>query len=210
MTDEKIEDEYRTIERESQGEIKVKASRFIGETFLVSTLDEALEKLQTVRKREHAATHHCYAYRVGLFGNETFKYSDDGEPNGTAGKPIYDVILGRDLNNLLVVVTRYFGGTKLGTGGLVRAYGNAAAMVVDESGQKTNYLTSRFRCIFGFALYDQWLKALNRLDGRVINSDFSDTVTLEVQIRKSKARDLESAFIELTSGKGQIETVDEN
>ena len=116
-----IEDDvYYQILKTARHETKVKGSRFIAECATVATADEALSFLGAIRKREHAATHHCYAYTVGLFDDMQFKYSDDGEPSGTAGRPIYDMIGGQELSNCIVVVTRYFGGTKLGTGGLVR------------------------------------------------------------------------------------------
>ncbi|MCK4606997.1 MAG: YigZ family protein, partial [candidate division Zixibacteria bacterium] len=118
-----MDDQYYEIAGPARIEIKRKGSRFIAETGAVSSVEEAHEQLETVRSREHAATHHCYAYRVGIADEARFKYSDDGEPGGTAGRPIYDVICGCEVTNALLVVTRYFGGTKLGTGGLARAYG---------------------------------------------------------------------------------------
>jgi uncharacterized YigZ family protein len=200
-----MDDHYLTIAGEAATETKVKGSRFIGETFLVVSVDQAQEKLRAVRKREHAATHHCYAYRVGYGSDAAFKYSDDGEPNGTAGKPIYDVVCGRELTNILVVVTRYFGGTKLGTGGLVRAYSEAAGWAVEKSGAKDNYLTDRFRIELDFKHYDQWARIANRLDAKVIKSDYSDVVTMEVEIRRTRSDELKAACTELTAGKGKIE-----
>ena len=199
-----MDDLYLTIAADSHIEIKVKGSRFIGEAFLVGAVDEALEKLQSVRKREYAATHHCYAYVVGLAANLVFKYSDDGEPNGTAGKPICDVVCGHGITNVLVVVTRYFGGTKLGTGGLVRAYGDAAGLAVEKAGLKKNYLTDIFSLKLDFKHYDSWMRVVNRLKAGVLQSDFSDMVTMKVQIRKTMAEDLKAAFTELTAGKGEI------
>ena len=202
-----MDDEYYTIARPASAEIKVKGSRFIGETFLVPDVDAAMTQLDAVRRREHAATHHCYAYHVGLDRKAEFKYSDDGEPTGTAGKPIYDALRGRDLTNILVVVTRYFGGTKLGTGGLGRAYGDTARDVLDRSGRKKNYLMAAYRLVLGFHLYDTWVKTARRLAVETTSSEFSDVVRLEVRVRQTKAADLESAFIELTSGKGTIERI---
>ncbi len=204
-----MDDEYFTIAQEASVETRVKGSRFIGESFLAVSIDRALEKLESVRKREHAATHHCYAYLVGLDTETIFKYSDDGEPNGTAGKPIYDVVCGSGITNVLVVVTRYFGGTKLGTGGLVRAYSDAARLVLEKSGKKRHFLTRAFRVELEFPLYDRWMKAINRLDATVLNSDFSDIVTMTIEIRRSRAAELRSAFVELTAGKGKIDATEE-
>lgn len=198
-------DVYATIATESHAEIKVKGSRFIGETFLVDDVPLALERLEVVRKREYSATHHCYAYIVGLGVERLFKYSDDGEPNGTAGKPILDVIEGSGVTHILCVVTRYFGGTKLGTGGLVRAYGDAARAVMEQSGRRERFLCSHFRLELVFPLYDRWQRELHELGAKVDASDFSDHVTMQVTIRNSQAERLVEAFARLTAGKGKIE-----
>ena len=202
-----MDDRYLTMAEEARAEIKVKGSRFIGETFLVTDSGQALEKLNAVRKREHAATHHCYAWRVGLADEISFKYSDAGEPSGTAGKPIYDVIEGRDITNALLVVTRYFGGTKLGTGGLARAYSDTAVHVMELSGVKENFLTARFKIEFDFTHYDRWQKMISALEVTIVDSIFTDQVSLMADIRLSRAERLREAFIELTGGKGKIEKV---
>ena len=203
-----MDDTYLTIEREARAEIKEKGSRFIAESFLVTTLDAALEKLESVRKREYPATHHCYAYLLGTAEASQFKYSDDGEPSGTAGKPIYDLAAGRNLTNLLLVVTRYFGGTKLGTGGLLRAYSDTARAALDASGVRTNYLTHHFHFTVDFPHYDSWQRELHRLEARVVDSQFTDRVSMVIEIRRSRAEELTERFIELTAGKGRFEQVD--
>ena len=200
-----MEDSYQIIAREATAEIKVKGSRFIGETCIVASVEDALQRLETIRKREYNATHHCYAWLVGLGADQQFKYSDDGEPSGTAGKPIYDVVAGSGVVNLLCVVTRYFGGTKLGTGGLVRAYSEAARAVMAESGVKECFLTDRLLFKIDFSLYDRWQKIMHGLDAAVVNSEFTDIVSLEVSIRQSRTQRLLDAFTELTSGKGHVE-----
>lgn len=202
-----MEDTYLTADHEDRTEIKVKGSRFIAESFLVGTVDEALEKLESVRKREYVATHHCYAYVVGIAGAPHFRYSDCGEPSGTAGKPIYDVIVGRGLTNLMVVVTRYFGGTKLGTGGLAHAYSDAARAVVDLSGVGTNYIKRRFRCDLDFSYYDIWQRELHRLEANIVDAQFAERVTLVVEIRLSRVEQLATRFAEVTSGKGRLEEI---
>ena len=199
-----MDDLYYTIKQPGRVEIKIKASRFIGETHQVATVEEAAAKLAAIRKREHAATHHCYAWRVGLADEMQFKYSDDGEPSGTAGRPIYDAVEGRDLTNILLVVTRYFGGTKLGTGGLVRAYSEAAAKVLEESGSKENHVTERIVVNLDFAHYDMLVKALHHHSAIQIGADFTDHVVVEFEIRKSKANQLVSEIVELTNGRAEI------
>jgi uncharacterized YigZ family protein len=120
-----MSDTYRTLKEGASATLKVDGSRFLAEAVPVASRDEAEERIAAVRKREHRATHHCTAYRLGPEGDD-FRYDDDGEPSGTAGQPILRRIHARDLTNTLVVVTRYFGGTELGTGGLMQAYGDAA------------------------------------------------------------------------------------
>ncbi|MDD3731356.1 MAG: YigZ family protein [candidate division Zixibacteria bacterium] len=202
-----MNDCYLTIANEAHAEIKIKGSRFIGETFHVRTAEEALQKLNIVRQREYAATHHCYAWQVGVNEEKSFKYSDAGEPSGTAGKPIYDVIAGHDITMILLVVTRYFGGTKLGTGGLVRAYSDTAVAVMDKSGIKENYLTADYKIILEFPHYDRWLKIINNLGARVVDAAFAEKVTMQVEIRLSRVERLKQAFMELTGGKGVFESL---
>ena len=121
---------YTTVLGASEAEFTEKKSRFIGRCFPVETEDEAFAVIADVKKRHWDATHNCYAFIVGENGL-TQRFSDDGEPSGTAGMPILDVIKQKGLTNTLIVVTRYFGGILLGAGGLVRAYSKAAASAVD-------------------------------------------------------------------------------
>ena len=199
-----MDDLYYTISRPARVEIKVKGSRFIAETHLVASIDEAGARLAAIRKREHAATHHCYAWRVGLCDETQSKYSDDGEPNGTAGRPIYDAVEGRSLTNILLVVTRYFGGTKLGTGGLVRAYSEAAGSVLEQSGAKENHLTERILVDIAITHYDLLVKAIHHHSARQVGADFSDHVAVELEIRKSSADKLIDDITELSNGRAEI------
>ncbi len=203
-----MDDQYRTIDKSSTAELKVKGSRFIARVDLVSSVAEANEKLNHIRKEEHAATHNCYAYVVGTPADKAeFKYSDDGEPNGTAGKPIYDVVTGSGVTNLLLVVTRYFGGTKLGTGGLVKAYSEAARLALESAGVKEQFITDRVKVEIEFSAYDNLVKALSRLGARQIKADFSDIVALELEIRQSKTAQLVGEITELSKGKAKVEKV---
>ncbi len=199
-----MDDQYFTIAKEATAELKIKNSRFIGETCLVETVEQATEHLQTIRKREYSATHHCYAYQVGLFNQMQFKYSDDGEPSGTAGKPIYDRLTGSGLSNLLIVVTRYYGGTQLGTGGLTHAYSDTAQSVLDASGRKEHFLQTEFDLQIEFPLYDRLQRLAAKLGATIINSDFSDQVKVRLAIRKSRAEELRNHLVELSNGKAII------
>ena len=202
-----MDDSYLTIRKAAHHEIKVKGSRFIGEVLMVGSVDIALEALQAIRKREYNATHHCYAWIVGRGRETAFKYSDDGEPGGTAGKPIYDVVSGTGVTNVLCVVTRYFGGTKLGTGGLVRAYGEAASKALAAAGTQACFDTVDYRLQLEFSLYDRWQLQLKALEAEVAASDFSDHVRLTVRVRVSRAEAMVRQFTELTAGRGVCERI---
>ncbi len=203
-----MDDCFLTIKNPAEIELKIKNSRFIGRTFLVENEKDAQNKLDEIRKKEYTANHHCYAYIIKKNNDQvSFKYSDDGEPNGTAGKPIYDVIKGSSLVNLLLVVTRYFGGTKLGTGGLVKAYSESAKLLLDKSGIKENYITQKYKVEIEFALYDLMLNLINKLGATKTESDFSEKVVIQLEIRQSKAEQLENEIIELSKGKAIIEKI---
>lgn len=202
-----MDDRYFTIARENSTEIKIKNSRFIGETCLVESVEQATSRLQAIRKREYDATHHCYAYRVGLFGELVFKYSDDGEPSGTAGKPIYDRLVGEDLTNLLLVVTRYYGGTKLGTGGLTHAYSEAAQAVLAASGRQEHFVQATFDVVIEFTLYDRVQRITAKLGANIAESEFSDQVKLRISIRQSRAEEMRGQLIEISNGKASIEEI---
>lgn len=200
-----MNDLFHIIEKAARIETKVKGSRFIAESETVVSADKARQFLETICKREHSATHHCYAWRVGLFDNTAFKYSDDGEPNGTAGRPIYDALCGMEVVNVIVVVTRYYGGTKLGTGGLARAYGEAAKLVMEQSGRRQQFLTQRFRITAGHSYYDQIDRLLRREKADIVGSEFTDKVSLLFDVRLSKVISLKDKIRELTGGKAVID-----
>ena len=127
-----MDNQYKTIIESGSGEYIEKKSRFIGELVPVSSEEEAFAYLDAVRKKHYNASHHCFAYVLGE-KNQTERASDDGEPSGTAGRPILHVLEGEEICNALIVVTRYFGGTLLGTGGLTRAYTAAAKAAVAKT-----------------------------------------------------------------------------
>lgn len=202
-----MDDSYLTIERSSEIEIKVKGSRFIARTFLIDSSENAADSLESIRRKEYSATHNCYAYIVGHVKPGSFKYSDDGEPSGTAGKPIYDTIAGRELTDILLVVTRYFGGTKLGTGGLVRAYSRAAVAALDQSGVRTNFLTDTLSIELEISKYDQLQRLFQRFEAISREAIFSDKVKLVCDVRKSRRAELEKGIVELSSGNAKIKEV---
>jgi uncharacterized YigZ family protein len=204
-----MSDKYWVIGAEQKSEIKVKGSRFIGETILVFDSESALDRLSKIRKREHSATHHCWAYRCGLGANEECRLSDDGEPSGTAGKPIADAIAGYGVSNCLIVVTRYFGGTELGTGGLARAYAECAKQVLTLSGRAERLVHSRVSVTIDVAHYDRVAHLAGKVGAKQISADFGEEVSVVYEIRQSLVQPLMAGLVESTSGRAVVKEIHE-
>jgi len=200
-----MNDSYFTIKKEFRTEIKIKNSKFIGQTFSVESIESVYPILEEIKKKEYSASHYCYAYIIGLGNHKIFKYSDNGEPSGTAGKPIYDILQGNNLTNILLVVTRYFGGTKLGTGGLVKAYSEAAKSVLEKSIITKKYLTDYIKFKIEFPLYNSLQILMDKYHAELITSDFSDIVKIELRVRKNMADNFKNEVIELASGKVSLD-----
>ncbi len=200
---QKIIDSFRTLAGDSSHEIKIKGSRFIALGHHADSEAAATEILEGIRKREHAATHHCFAYVIGL-GGDVFKYSDDGEPTGTAGRPIYQAVIGKDLTDTLVVVVRYFGGTKLGTGGLTRAYAQVAGELLDGAEIVEKLICDRLSFSIPFPLYDRVMRIISGGGYKIIDQNFADHVAMVVDVRKSRTENFVSRMTELTGGKIDI------
>lgn len=200
-----MSDSYKTVARESRIEIKIKRSRFIGTVRYVASVESAREFIDSVSGEFHDATHNCWAYRIGLGQEQVFKYSDDGEPSGTAGKPILDAIDRYDLVDTCIVVTRYYGGIKLGTGGLSRAYRDTALAVVEEAGSKTLYLTERVRLTFHLQFTNIVLRTLSSEVCTTVDSEYSDVGKITCDIRRDSAEKIKSTLISQTNGRIEIE-----
>lgn len=194
-----MSDEYKTITGETKAETRVEASRFIATASPILTKDDAEAFIGRIRKALHDATHHCYAYRLGT-DEQQFRYNDDGEPNGSAGKPILAAIDKFNLTNILVVVTRYFGGTKLGVGGLVRAYSEAAEAALAIARVQTKYHTEIIRASFPHSRISNVMHVIAKLDARIVDTVYDEEVHLDVEIRKSRRDELQSSLVEHTSG----------
>ncbi|MDX1531065.1 MAG: YigZ family protein [Rhodothermales bacterium] len=193
-------DTYRTLAAPARAEApKVKGSRFLADAFPVATEAEAEARLHEVRAREPGATHHCWAYRLDA---DRFRASDDGEPTGTAGLPILRQIDGRSLRHVLVVVTRYYGGTKLGTGGLIRAYGEAAGAVLDAADVTERVERVAVRLRFAYADTAPARQALHRFDAEVAEERYAAETELLVRVRRSEVEALRAAFTDALGGRG--------
>ncbi len=198
-----MKDTFRQIAANQTAEVKVKGSRFIGEALVVLDEQEAQEALQRIRKREYNATHHCWAYRLGL-QSDRFRYSDDGEPGGTAGQPILRQIDGQGVTNIMVVVTRYYGGTKLGTGGLARAYGDAASAVLATCQIDEHILRAHLVIRFAYADTSPAMHTIGRFDVKIENSTYGDETELTLGIRTSQVEAFKNQFVEKLAGRGLI------
>lgn len=197
-------DVYRSVARRAVREIKVKGSRFLAEAMQVSDDADAERQIDLIRRRNHAATHHCTAYRTGAKG-DLLRFNDDGEPGGTAGQPILRQIEGRGLTNTLVIVTRYFGGTKLGTGGLIRAYSEAASEVLDAAGITEHVISERLSVSFEYDDTSPAMHVINRFNAEVINSNYSERTVLTVAVPRSRVAGFRQAFVDILGGRGTLE-----
>lgn len=201
-----IDDEYLTIQHEQTAELKVKGSRFIGTAGPVTTEDAALEFIQRIARQYHAATHHCYAYHIGFPPTSLYRMSDAGEPAGTAGQPILTVIKGFGLTNIVLVVTRYFGGTKLGKGGLARAYAECAQLVLQQSAIIKNHILEQLQLTFDYPLTNRVMSVISMFQAQIRQSSYEQQAQLVVTIRSSQIDNLQRHLIEATAGKIIIQT----
>jgi uncharacterized YigZ family protein len=181
-----FEDTYFTIEEKVEGLYKEKGSRFISLAFPVSKEDEVKEILKDIKKEYYDARHHCYAYILG-YDKSAYRMNDDGEPSSTAGKPIYGQLLSNDLTNILVVVVRYFGGTKLGVSGLIQAYKQAALDALNNAKIIEKTVDEIYSIIFDYVLMNDVMKVLKDFDVIQMNHRFDNACYLEFRTRKSNS-----------------------
>ncbi len=179
---------------------KVKRSRFIGLASPCGSEEDARAFVAGVRARFHDARHHCWAWRVG----DEARASDDGEPHHSAGPPILKQIEGRDLSNVVVVVVRYFGGVKLGTGGLVRAYGAAAAAVLDDAQTRRVALLSPVLVTYDYALAGALQGALHRLGLEPVRSDYAASVTITLHVPEDRVESVVDALRDASGGAAEV------
>lgn len=189
-----MSDIYKSISSRGEGLYKDNGSRFIAFAIPVETEDEVHELVAGFRKEYHDARHHCYAYRLGADGS-TWRSSDDGEPSGTAGRPILGQIDSAGLSDILVVVVRYFGGIKLGVPGLIRAYKSATADALSNAPVCEKIAGSWYRINFSYDAMPQVMKVIKDLDLPQRERDFGADCRMEVRVRDS----LKEEFLERTN-----------
>ncbi len=179
----------------------VKKSRFLGITFPIESPEEAETLITMIRKKYYDARHNCYAWRL----SDAEKFSDDGEPSQTAGKPMMDILQGKNLVGVLVVVTRYFGGTLLGTGGLVRAYSDAAKQAVENS--TIVEICPRRRLVCRIAYPDLGrVEYILREAGITPDTEYLEQITLTADVPDREIGGLRAAITEATAGRAELET----
>ena len=192
---------YITIKGRAEARFEEKKSVFIGYACHVESEEEALAFVKEIKEKHKDATHNCYGYVMK--GGILCRYSDDGEPQGTAGKPILDMLVKSGVDDVCVVVTRYFGGTLLGTGGLVHAYSLGAKMAVEAAGivQFENYVV--FKVTASYSDYQKISFELEKCDAIIDSTDYADNVTVQFAVKEANADLISKRITEISSGKNE-------
>ena len=188
---------FKSIEKEAEAEIVEKKSRFIAQIFAVNSKEEAENVLSEVKKTYYDAKHNCYAYIV----DNIEKCSDDGEPSGTAGSPMLDLLKNNGLNNVIVVVTRYFGGTLLGTGGLVRAYTESSTKALQNAKIIEKEYGIRYLVEISYGNIKEIQYICKQLEINIIDSEYGENVILTLESNEEKKKKLENSGIEIKNKK---------
>ncbi|NMB25981.1 MAG: YigZ family protein [Firmicutes bacterium] len=195
--------EYLTLRGSGSDMVVIRRSKFIGAAAPARDETEALEFLEKVREEHKQATHNVYAYQIGE-NNQLQRFSDDGEPSGTAGMPALEVIKNMDLRDVIVVVTRYFGGTKLGAGGLVRAYTEGAKIGILAAGIVREVLHTRYRATIDYTFAGKLENVIMQSPWRLENTEYGADVTFTLLAPPGEGPRLEEIFTEITSGQALI------
>ena len=190
-------DEYLVPTGFGEDEFVEKKSRFIGRCWPVETEEQALEKIQEMKKQHYDATHNCWAY---VLKSGPVRFSDDGEPGGTAGMPMVQVLQKEQLFNVVCVVTRYFGGTLLGAGGLVRAYTRGAKIAVDAAGKSMKRVWSVLYMPCPYTFYERVKLEVSAFDGIIRDTQFGAEVELEILVAEAQAKPFMDRLTDMTAG----------
>ena len=188
-----LKDTYKEIKSATKGTYKEKGSKFIAYAFPVYSEEQVKEKLEEVKKLEHSARHHCYAYILHP-DKAAQRANDDGEPSFTAGKPILGQILSNDLTNILIIVVRYFGGVKLGVPGLIRSYKTAASEAITNATIITKTIKEHYQVDFKYPQMNDVMRIVKEYDLEVVNTDFGMDCNLIFAVVKSRANNVVDTF----------------
>lgn len=194
---------YKVIIGSANDEIEIKKSRFIGQTFPVGSIEEADTIIKDVSKKYWDARHNCYAYIIGQ-GSEVQRFSDNGEPSGTAGKPILEVLKTEGITNSLIIVTRYFGGTLLGTGGLVRAYTKASQAAIAVSKIAVMTFGQKLTFTIGYDMVDKIQHAFGEIGIKLDNPIYGADVSYDIVVRESDIDKTIGIITQITSARAVI------
>ena len=200
---------YKTLRQEAADEVIINKSRFIGYACPCETEEEALAFLQKIRTKHKDATHNCYAYVIGRNAG-IMRYSDDGEPGGTAGLPMMEVLKAQGLVNCCVVVTRYFGGVLLGAGGLVRAYTQGTVIALKAAQVVTMEPSQRYLCEVAYPLWDRVTHALKTMPVQLVGSEFTTAVGFTLLVREKDAEQMLEDLTRLTDARFEYLLEDES
>ena len=195
--------DFIVVKEGAEGIYEEKKSRFIAKVYKTDNESEAGSYIEEARKKYWDARHNCYAYVIGN-NNEITRCSDDGEPSGTAGKPILEVITRMGVHNCLIIVTRYFGGTLLGTGGLVRAYTDASVAALNNSRLATQVQGVRYVITTDYSGAGKIQYGMASLDAIIDDTEYTDKVTMKVVIEKEREKLLIDTVTEITNGRAVI------
>lgn len=189
--------EFSTIKKPVENILlKEKGSKFIGFAFPINSETDLKKNLEKIREEHPKATHHCYAFRLGLNG-ENYRANDDGEPSGSAGLPIYNQLLANDLTNILLIVVRYYGGTKLGVSGLVKAYKESAKLTLEESEILIRELETIISIEFPFNQQNVIFTLLNKFDGKIQEFNASENCEINALIKTSQKENISEQLSEM-------------
>jgi len=197
-------DTFRTVGADVSAEITVKGSRFIAHALPAGNQAEAAASLESLKAAYHGATHYCYGCITGCAPDRTERFSDGGEPAGTAGRQVLEALRRHDLTNVMCVVIRYFGGPKLGIGGLSRAYADAAHAALEKSDIVIRILTDTVKIGFPYDLTGAVEHHIERYGAAVGKREFAETPVITCAVRKSRVRDFLREFRNITGDKGSI------
>jgi uncharacterized YigZ family protein len=188
-----FEDTYKTIKTQSVGVFKDRGSKFIALAIPVISENEIKEKLEIIRKKYYDATHHCYAYQLG-FEKSAYRINDDGEPSGTAGKPIFGQILSNDLTNILIVVIRYYGGTKLGVPGLINAYKTSTALALENSEIISKIVKEIYEINYDYLAMNAVMKIIKEEKLEKLEHNFDLKCKIVFSVRKNNSKKVYEKF----------------
>lgn len=188
---------YKTIEKPVEDILlKEKGSKFIGFAYPVNNEKELKETLDQLKSVHPKATHHCYAFRLGLNG-ENYRANDDGEPSGSAGLPIYNQLLANEITNILLIVVRYYGGTKLGVSGLVKTYKESAKLTLEEAHIITKELHTELEILFHFNQQNTIFTLLNKFDAKVLEFDAEENCRISASVKLSQKENISEQLSEM-------------